>query len=87
MLKIGNMSSHMSANCVDAQENMICSFDANAYGEVVSNITINSVSAANIVEQKELIKADFMAFIDTIVDTFTFAAQPEVEVEPEIEEE
>lgn len=86
MLKIGNMSSHMSANCVDEQGNMLCSFDANAYGEVVSNITINSVSAADLIAQKELIKADFMAFIDTMVDTFTFTPQADVETDSEIEE-
>ena len=65
MLKIGTFNTHANGSC-EVDNTAICSFDANLHGDMVGNMSINSLTIENFVENIDVIKADFCAFIDNI---------------------
>lgn len=84
MLKIGTMSTHMNANCENPEGTGVCTFEANAYGEVVNNISINGMTIYQLAENLDVIKADFMAFLDAVAEKVAVVKE---EVGEPIEEE
>ena len=89
MLKIGTMSTHMNANCENPEGTGVCTFEANAYGEVVNNISINGMTIYQLAENLDVIKADFMAFLDAVAEKVAVVkeevASATTTIEPESE--